>query len=53
MTGVLAEMNDALVAAVRTIEGRFPGPSTGVIAGPSHFKTLKIRGFIYQLNEFA
>ena len=34
-TGVLAEMNDALVAAVRTIKGRFPDPTAGVIDSQS------------------
>ena len=29
--GILAEMNDALVAAVCTIEGCFPEPTAGVI----------------------
>ena len=30
-TGVLAEMNDIMVASVRTVEGRFPDPTAGVI----------------------
>ena len=34
-TGVLAEMNDIMVASVRTVEGRFPDPTTGVIDSQS------------------
>ena len=34
-TDVLAKMNDAMVAAVRTIEGRFPDPTAGVIDSQS------------------
>ena len=34
-TGVLAEMNDIMVASVRTAEGRFPDPTAGVIDSQS------------------
>ena len=34
-TGVLAEMNDIMVASVRTVEGRFPDPTAGVIDSQS------------------
>ena len=44
-TGVLAEMNDIMVASVRTAEGRFPDPTAGVIDSQS-VKPLKVEEFL-------
>ena len=44
-TGVLTKMNDALVAAIRAIEGRFPEPTASIIDSQS-VKITKKRGHL-------